>query len=67
MEPGSGTLIRRSFQGHSALILLVVPVLGEWPSWGYSRHWGYAPSGGLGLVMPIIMIPFLMGTVPHLL
>lgn len=46
------------------LILIVVLLLllfGAWPSWPYSRGWGYYPSGGLGLVLIIILILVLLG------
>jgi hypothetical protein len=43
------------------LIILVVLVLALLPSWPYSRGWGYYPSGGLGLVLLIVLILFLMG------
>ena len=41
------------------LILLIVPilaVLGSVPMWDYSTGWGYGPSGGLGLVLVILLI-----------
>jgi hypothetical protein len=43
------------------LIILIVLVLAVIPSWPYSRGWGYYPSGGLGLVLLIVLILFLMG------
>jgi hypothetical protein len=33
------------------IILLVLFLLGALPSWPYSAHWGYYPSGGLGLLL----------------
>ena len=33
------------------LVILLVLALGSYPSWPYSRNWGYYPSGGLGLVL----------------
>ena len=45
------------------LIVLVVLLVGALPSWGYSRGWGYYPSGGLGLILIIILILFLMGRI----
>jgi hypothetical protein len=45
------------------LIVLVVLLIGALPSWGYSRGWGYYPSGGLGLILIIILILWLMGRV----
>ena len=43
------------------LIILVILLIGAMPTWGYSRGWGYYPSGGLGLILIIILILFLMG------
>jgi len=45
------------------LILLVLMLIGALPSWPYSRSWGYRPSGGLGLVLLIVLILFLLGYV----
>ncbi len=38
------------------LIVLVLLLLGAMPAWPYSRGWGYYPSGGVGLVLLIIVI-----------
>jgi hypothetical protein len=43
------------------LILLIILLIGALPSWPYSRGWGYYPSGGLGLVLLIVVIMVLMG------
>jgi hypothetical protein len=45
------------------LIIVIVLLVGALPSWGYSRGWGYYPSGGLGLILIIILILYLMGYV----
>lgn len=45
------------------LIVLVVLAVGAVPRWSYSRNWGYAPSGGLGLVLLIVLILVLMGRI----
>ncbi|MGC2768097.1 MAG: DUF3309 family protein [Candidatus Acidiferrum sp.] len=45
------------------LIILVLLVLGALPTWPYSTGWGYYPSGGLGLVLVILLILVLMGRV----
>lgn len=44
------------------LILLIVLILliGAAPTWPYSRGWGYYPSGGLGLVLVIILVLWLL-------
>jgi hypothetical protein len=44
-------------------IILIVLLLGALPSWPYSRGWGYYPSGGLGLVVLILIILLLMGRI----
>jgi hypothetical protein len=43
------------------LIILFLMVIGAFPSWPHSRSWGYYPSGGLGLVLIILVILLLMG------
>ena len=47
--------------GTILLIVLVLILIGALPSWGYSRNWGYYPSGGIGLVVVIVLILVLMG------
>jgi len=43
------------------LVILVLLLLGALPTWPYSSGWGYYPSGGLGLVLLIILILALTG------
>jgi hypothetical protein len=43
------------------LVVLVVLLLGALPAWPYSRGWGYYPSGGLGLVVVILLVLLLAG------
>jgi hypothetical protein len=45
------------------IIVLILLLIGSLPSWGYSRGWGYGPSGLLGLVVIILIILFLMGRI----
>jgi hypothetical protein len=45
------------------IVLLILVLLGSLPTWGYSRGWGYYPSGGLGLVLLILVVLFLMGRI----
>jgi hypothetical protein len=47
------------------LIVLIVLLMGGLPHWGYSREWGYGPSGGLGLVLVIVLVLVLMGHIPY--
>ena len=47
--------------GTILIILLILLVIGALPTWGHSRSWGYFPSGGLGLILVIIVILVLLG------
>lgn len=47
------------------LIVLVVLLMGGLPRWGYSRNWGYGPSGGLGLLVVIVLVLLLAGYIPR--
>ena len=49
--------------GTLLIIVLILALLGSLPAWGYSRSWGYYPSGGLGLVLLILVILLLMGRI----
>lgn len=42
------------------LVLLILFLLGALPTWPHSRSWGYGPSGGLGLVVVILLVLVLM-------
>ena len=43
------------------LVIVVLMLLGVLPSWPHSRGWGYYPSGGLGLVLVVLVILILSG------
>jgi hypothetical protein len=45
------------------LIVLILLLIGALPAWPYSRSWGYGPTGGLGLVVVILLILVLMGRI----
>jgi Protein of unknown function (DUF3309) len=45
------------------IILLVLMLLGSVPAWPYSRGWGYYPSGGLGLILLVLIILALAGRI----
>jgi hypothetical protein len=49
--------------GTILIVVLILLLIGALPSWGYSRNWGYLPSGGLGLVVVILLILVLMGRI----
>jgi hypothetical protein len=45
------------------LVILILMLLGAMPTWKHSRNWGYAPSGGLGLIVVIVIILLLLGRI----
>ncbi len=47
--------------GTILLVILILALIGAIPSWPHSRSWGYGPSGGLGLVIIILLILLLTG------
>ena len=47
--------------GTVLIVLLVLLLIGALPTWPYSSGWGYYPSGGLGLIVLIVLILALTG------
>jgi hypothetical protein len=45
------------------IVILLLLVLGALPTWPYSSGWGYYPSGGLGLVLLIVIVLLLLGVI----
>jgi len=45
------------------VVLLLVMSLGSYPAWPHSRDWGYYPSGGLGLVVLVLLLLLLSGRI----
>lgn len=45
------------------VIALVVALIGALPNWGYSRTWGHGPSGGIGLILLVVIILLLIGRI----
>lgn len=45
------------------LVILILLLIGAFPSWPYSRSWGYYPSSGLGLIVLILVILLLLHVV----
>jgi len=43
------------------LVVLILLLVGALPTWPYSTSWGYYPSGGLGLILVIVVVLLLMG------
>ena len=42
------------------VVILVLMLIGAFPAWPYSRSWGYYPSGGVGLILLILVIMLLL-------
>jgi len=42
-------------------VVLIVALFGSLPTWPHSREWGYYPSGGLSIVLLVLLVLFLMG------
>lgn len=49
--------------GTILLIVLLLMLVGALPAWPHSRSWGYGPTGGLGLVVIILVVLLLMGRI----
>lgn len=49
--------------GTILLVVLILLLIGAIPSWPHSRNWGYGPSGGLGLVVVILIILLVLGKI----
>jgi hypothetical protein len=45
------------------IVILILALVGALPAWPHSRSWGYYPSGGLGLIVLILIILLLLGRV----
>jgi hypothetical protein len=47
--------------GTTLLIVLILILVGALPTWPHSKNWGYYPSGGLGLIVLILLVLVLLG------
>jgi Protein of unknown function (DUF3309) len=45
------------------IVILILVLIGAVPTWPHSRNWGYYPSGGLGLVLVIVVLLILLGRI----
>jgi hypothetical protein len=43
------------------LVILVLALVGVIPAWPHSRKWGYGPSGGVGVLLVIVLMLFVLG------
>lgn len=49
--------------GTVLVIILILLLIGAIPNWGYSRGWGYGPSGILGVVLVVVLVLLLLGRI----
>jgi hypothetical protein len=49
--------------GTILVVILILALLGALPRWPHSRDWGYVPTGGLGLVLFVVVILVLIGRI----
>lgn len=49
--------------GTVLVVVLILALLGALPRWSHSKQWGYAPTGGLGLVLLVVVILLLLGRI----
>jgi len=47
--------------GTILIVVLILALLGVFPRWSHSRDWGYVPSGGVGLVLLVVVVLVLIG------
>jgi hypothetical protein len=61
-NPNSGEK-EQNMLGTILIVILVLALVGALPRWSHSREWGYAPTGGLGLVLFVVVILLVLGRI----
>jgi hypothetical protein len=49
--------------GPILIVVLVLALLGALPRWSHSRTWGYAPTGGVGLILLVVVVLLVLGRI----
>jgi hypothetical protein len=49
--------------GTILIVILVLALFGALPRWSHSRNWGYAPTGGVGLILFVVVILLVLGRI----
>jgi hypothetical protein len=49
--------------GTILIVILILALVGALPRWSHSREWGYAPTGGLGIVLFVVIILLILGRI----
>ncbi len=57
------TVKEQDMLGTILIVILVLALVGALPRWSHSREWGYAPTGGLGLVLFVVVILLILGRI----
>jgi hypothetical protein len=53
----------KTMLGTILIVLLILALVGALPRWSHSRQWGYVPTGGLGLVLLVVVVLVLIGRI----
>ena len=54
---------KKKMLGTILIVILVLALLGALPRWSHSRDWGYAPTGGVGVILFIVVILLVLGRI----
>jgi hypothetical protein len=49
--------------GTILIVVLILALLGALPRWSHSREWGYAPTGGLGIILFVVVVLLVLGRI----
>ena len=49
--------------GTILIVFLILALIAAFPRWSHSRDWGYFPTGGVGLVLAVVVVLFLLGRI----
>jgi hypothetical protein len=49
--------------GAILIVILILALLGVLPRWSHSRSWGYAPTGGIGLILLVVVVLLILGRI----
>jgi len=49
--------------GTILIVIIVLALVGALPRWSHSREWGYAPTGGLGIILFVVVILLVLGRI----
>ena len=49
--------------GTILIVILILALFGALPRWGHSKDWGYAPTGGVGFILVIVVVLLLLGRI----